>query len=226
MAHPGSRRSSQAGLPTSRTTGPASKQPPVKDPKPPEKIPMLESTLTATFVPLPPDLDITKDTGNLPRNRIERLEHIIATIDNQGLMVKENIIWLLDQEKERMILEAREYEQETKPAPVKGGLPASEVDVVIKSLSAKADPGRDYNMKDVPTPNRHRQLPPNLSPRELVVGHLRTLIENGTGDLNGYNNHISGIRKYYADLLMKEMANLELVGMRPEDRLKAAEASM
>lgn len=228
MAQPGSRRSSQAGLqsgqPAPGTTTTSAKQAPVREPKPSEQIPILRSTLPAMFLPL--DEDITKEADSMPRDRLERLKRILDTIDNQRVSVKENIMWLLDRERERMVLEAKEREEELNLQGAKTGLSASEVDHVIHSLEAPAIPGRDYNITDAPPLNVHRHIPATLSPREMVIDHLLNWVESGSRELIGYEDHIAGIRRHYEELLQKETARIQAVGMRPEDRPKAAEALM
>lgn len=185
------------------------------------------STLPAIFLPL--NHDITREgESNYTRDRVERLKRILDTIDNQRVGVKENILWLLEREKERMVLEARERDEELNPQGIKTGLAltAAEVDQVIHSLEAPPVQGRDYNITDAPPLNVNRALPPTLSPREEVIDQLLNWVEHGSRELNGYEDHIAGIRRYYEEFLQKETARIEAVGMRPEDRPKAPSALM
>ncbi|KAM7209520.1 hypothetical protein V8F20_000258 [Naviculisporaceae sp. PSN 640] len=227
MAQPGSRRSSQTGShstqSTTRTAAPPAVPAP-REPKPSEKIPILTSTLPAIFLPL--DHDITKEDNPLPRDRLERIKRILDTIDNQRVSVKENIVWLLEREKERMVLEARERDEELVAQGHKTGLALSalEVDQVIHSLEAPAVKGRDYNITDAPPLNEHRPLPTN--PRVQVIDYLLNWVEGGSRELDGYENHIAAIRTHYEEILQRETARIEAVGMRPEDRPKAPSAMM
>lgn len=227
MSYSGSRRSSHASLSTSQQPAAhaAPQQEPVRELRPSEKIPVLRSSFPATFIPF------NEDIANLPvvpRDRVERLKRILASIDNQRVGVKENIIWLIEREKERMIMEATEKEEEFHLQNAKHEIHPSELNEILRNMAvpAQKDPKIDYTLKDAPPLNTVRPLPATLSPRDQAINQLLNLAETGTRELRGYDDHIATVRSFYEGCLKKEINRIEEVGLRPEERSKVVEASM
>ncbi|KAK3315135.1 hypothetical protein B0H66DRAFT_334855 [Apodospora peruviana] len=203
-------------------TGPAAER---RELEPSEKIPALRNVAPGVFVPFHEDILSKTD---YPRDRIDRVKRILESIDYQREGVKENLMYLFEREKQRILLEAQEKEQELGLQDAKPGVHPAEVDATLRSMEAPAEPGCDYNIRFLPPLEPHRSLATNLSLRDRTVQGLLSLVESGVADLNGYERHINGIRDYYVDCLAKEVARIEAAGMRPEERGRAqvAEAEM
>ncbi|KAL2017800.1 hypothetical protein VTK56DRAFT_1663 [Thermocarpiscus australiensis] len=183
-----------------------------------ERIPPLLNISPSIFVPLREDIL----NSELPRDRVERLKRILKTIDYQREGVKENILYMVEREKKRIMLWAAETEQEAGPPKIRAGLPPDEVDEVISNMEAPAEPGKDYNYPY----NRRPSTPPgpdNVSLREQTVLDLLDVVKGGVRDLEGYEKHMAGIRQYYVDCLEREIARIDEAGLRPEERSGAKE---
>ncbi|KAH6622987.1 hypothetical protein F5144DRAFT_582060 [Chaetomium tenue] len=178
-----------------------------------EKIPVLSNIAPSIFVPLQDDL-LTQEP---PRNRIERLKRILQTIDYQREGVKENLLYMFEREKTRIVREAAEIEKAQGPPSIKPGLALSEIDDIIANMEAPAQPGRDYNVRDVPLPVP-MMVPPNASLRDKTVIQLLNVVEQGLGELEGFERHMAGIKDRYLVCLEQEMARIDDAGKRPEER--------
>jgi len=125
-----------------------------------------------------------------------------------------------------MMMAAKENEEELHLQDAKFEVHPFEELEVIRNMSVPAQKGVDYTLKEVPPLNVHRPLPPTSSPRDLVINRLINLVETGTRELKGYDDHIASIRSFYEACLEKEIARIEEAGLRPEKRIKVAEAPM
>ncbi|GAB1313039.1 Transcriptional regulatory protein RXT2 N-terminal domain-containing protein [Madurella fahalii] len=179
-----------------------------------EKIPPLRNIAPSIFVPL--QEDILK--AELPRDRVERLKKILKTVDYQREGVKENLMYMFEREKKRIMMQAAETEQTLGPPKTRPGLPQDEVDEIIRNMEAPAQPGVDYNIRDMPQLDLRLPIPPDASLRDRTVVELLHIVENGLVQLNGYKKHMADIQKYYLDCLERELARIDEVGRRPEER--------
>lgn len=189
-------------------------QPAGPEPKASEKIPRLQNIAPSIFVPLQEDILDAKP----PRDRVERLQRILNTINCQRDGVKENLMHMLEREKKRIMMEAAEMEQAQGPSKVRPSLPQDEVDEIIRNMEAPAQPGVDYNIRDMPEVNSSTPIPPNASLRDRTVMELLHIVESGLVQLRGYKKHMDDIEKYYLDCLERELARMDEAGMRPEER--------
>ncbi|KAK3320819.1 hypothetical protein B0T19DRAFT_249566 [Cercophora scortea] len=196
-----------------------------REPKPSELIPPLTNLAPIIFVPFRED--ITAKRSDAPRDRIERLRRILQSIDFQTQGAKENLLFLFEREKTRIILEAQEREQEWFPnGGVKaGGAHPDEADRIIGYMEAPALPGTDYNIRNMAELDRNRMIPPDLSVRDRAVEELMTLAEGAVQQLEGYEGNMRDIKKLYLERLDRELTMINEVGMRPEERNRAAPAA-
>ncbi|KAK3683991.1 hypothetical protein B0T22DRAFT_412436 [Podospora appendiculata] len=190
--------------------------PPAREPKPSEQIPPLTNLAPSIFVPFRED--ITAKQSEIPRDRIERLRRILESIDFQTKGVKENLLFLFEREKTRIILEAQEREQEWFPTGVKAGVHPDEADRIIAYMEAPAQPGTDYNIRNMAELDRNRMIPSDLSVRDRAVEELMTLAEGAVQQLEGYEANMREIKKLYLERLDRELTMINEVGMRPEER--------
>jgi hypothetical protein len=186
-------------------------QPPADtDPKAPERIPPLTNIAPAIFVPLRDDILNLEP----PRDRVERLKRILETIDYQREGVKENLMYMFEREKKRMMQEAAETEQARGPPKIRPGLPPSEVDEIIGNMETPAEPDRDYNLQEYPPVAG----PPNLSLRDSTVRDLLTMVDKAVIELEGFEGFMAGIENFYREVLARETARIDEAGKRPEER--------
>ncbi len=181
----------------------------------PEPIPPLVNIAPSIFVPLRDDIFAT----DLPRDRLQRLEHILKTIDYQRQGVKENLLYMFSREKTRIVQLAAEQEQAQGPRPrINAALAPAEVDAVIANMEAPAAQGMDYNIRDMPPLALRTPVAPDASLRDRTVAELLNVVELGLAELQGFEDHVAGIRADYLGRLEREMATIEKVGKRPEKR--------
>lgn len=182
-------------------------------PKASEKIPVLNNIAPSIFVPLHDDFL----TIEPPRDRIERLKRVLQTIDYQREGVKENLLYMFEREKKRIVLEAAEIEQAQGPPSSKPGLAPNEIDDIIANMEAPALPGRDYNVRDMPRLGPI-MVPPNASLRDRTVMQLLSMVEQGLAELEGFEKHMEGIKDRFLVCLEQEMARIDDAGKRPEEQ--------
>jgi hypothetical protein len=204
-----------------------------------EKIPALTNISPSIFVPLP---DIDFDNWEPPRNRVERLEHILKTIDHHNAEIHKNLLYMFEREKRRLVQQAAEYEQfllGSQPPDPKSrpGLIPEEIDNVINNMAAPAEKDVDYNVNDIEEELREfekrlQELTPGPTPitpapapgtsahvRDETVKALLFMVKQAGKDLYGCEEFLKTTRGKYLDLLEKEKIQLEEVGMRPEERM-------
>ncbi|KXX81200.1 hypothetical protein MMYC01_201396 [Madurella mycetomatis] len=181
-----------------------------------EKIPPLQNIAPSVFVPL--QEDILK--ADLPRDRVERLRRILKTIDYQREGVKESLMYMFEREKKRIMMQAAEMEQTLGSPKIRPGLPPEEVEEIIRNMEAPAQPGADYNIRDMPQLDFRLPVPPDVPLRDRTVIELLYIVESGLVQLNGYKKHMADIQKYYLERLERELARVDEVGKRPEERDK------
>jgi len=192
--------------------------PPPLPPSGPEPIPPLINIAPSIFVPLQDDV-LTADP---PRDRLQRLEHILRTIDYQRQGVKENLLYMFAREKTRIVQQAAEQEraaaQGAAGPQINAALAPGEVDALIANMEAPAAAGMDYNIRDMPPLPLRTPVPRDASLRDRTVAELLNVVEMGLAELQGFDEHMGGIRADYLGRLEREMATIEEVGKRPEER--------
>jgi len=186
----------------------------------PEKIPPIGNIAPSVFVPI--EGDFLADFQP-PQDRMDRLKRILQSIDYQRAGVKENLMWLFEREKRRIIQEATEKELSFPPTlrEAKPGLRPEEADRTIWNMESRAKPGVDYNVKDLGMLQRDPNLmryPPDPTLRDRAVAELMALVEKGLSELEGYDNHMQHHKGYYLQFLQKEAARIAEAGLRPEQR--------
>ncbi|KAK4150128.1 hypothetical protein C8A00DRAFT_37289 [Chaetomidium leptoderma] len=184
------------------------------EPKASEKIPPLTNIASSIFVPLQDDILKSEP----PRDRVERLHWILKTIDYQREGVKENLLYMFEREKRRVILLAAESEQAQGRPKIKPGLAPSEVDDIIANMESPAQPGMDYNIRTMAELGTNILIPPNASLRDKTVKELLIMVEKGLEELQDFERYMAGIKEEYLGCLEREMARIDNAGKRPEER--------
>ncbi|KAK0654547.1 hypothetical protein QBC41DRAFT_369201 [Cercophora samala] len=171
-----------------------------------EEIPPLRNLAGHIFVPV--NFDFT--TASPLQGRMQRLEHILRSVDFHRQGSRENLYHMFDREKQRIINEARAMEkllgQDYRPA-----LTQEEENLFLANMSAPADPNKDYNVKteDVqPLKQAIRPEPADkpLPVREKTVRDLMILIESSISELDSFENAMKGIKDKYILYVEKEKA--------------------
>lgn len=186
-----------------------------------EQIPRVKSIAPCIFVPL--ETDITKPRDP-PRNRVEKLERLIAATEAQRRGVLENIAFLAEHERRSIMQYGRQTEALTgAPTGLGTSLPPDEVDWIMANMGAPAPKDRDPNIKDDADLQQllARAVPPaEAEPtlRELVVRDLATTVTKAAENMKGYSTKIDERLHYYSQRLQKEKRVLEEAGKRPEVR--------
>ncbi|KAK4250127.1 hypothetical protein C7999DRAFT_12110 [Corynascus novoguineensis] len=182
------------------------------EPLAPEMIPPLSNIAPAIFVPLRDDIF----TAEPPRDRIEHLKAILETIDYQRKGVKENLLYMFEREKRRIVQQAANLEQAQGPLVMKPGPAPAEMDEIIANMEA---PGslrvEDYNIQSIPGIDTSKPVPPNTPLRDKTVMELLIMAEMALKDLEGFERHIAGIQERYLASLEQEMARMDQV-RRPD----------
>jgi len=185
-----------------------------REPRASDQIPPLVNIAPSMFVPLRDDF-LKKHMEPVPRDRVEMLKRILDSIDFQEAGVKENLMWMLEREKQRFILIATERQADA-PVDPSISLDHRQADRMIASMEAPAIPGVDYNVLDHAFPLFEPN--PNKSIHDVLIDDLLSLGEQLTQQLEGYDSHITGVRKKFHDCLEKELMRINEAGLRPEER--------
>ncbi|KAL2149470.1 hypothetical protein VTH82DRAFT_8121 [Thermothelomyces myriococcoides] len=187
------------------------------EPNASERIPRLENIAPAIFVPLQEDIILAEP----PQDPAGRLKRLLETIDYQREGVKENLLYMFEREKRRVVQEAAELEQ-AQEISIKPSLAPAEVDEIIANMEAPAS-GRieDYMIRDIPRMESSKSVATNTSLRDKTVKELLVMVEAALADLEGFEKHIAGIKNRYLACLEEEVARLDQAGKRPEERSRA-----
>lgn len=163
------------------------------------------------------------------RDRVARLRHILATLDYQRAGVRDNMLYMFDREKERLIQwgEGLEAARAAAAIPEDPSLPNAEVDELIAAMEAPADARVNYSLGREQVgemawgirQRRAQQPQRGLTARETVMEDIFRVVESSLGELVGYDGHIMNIRRMYAERLVKEEALISEAGLRPEERV-------
>lgn len=187
------------------------------------KIPRLTSPLPMMFVPLGEE-DLTKESEE-PIGRIPRLEGILATLDQQLEGVRQNVVYMVEQEKTRVIKEAMALDDTPRGRATNKSMSPQESDAMLRNLAEPAQPELDYTLGELPD-LRHGERgsylprpPINASPRDTAVHDVLIAVEFGWDQLVGYEDHIATLRRHFEECLRKERARMEDVGKKPEERI-------
>lgn len=182
------------------------------EPLTPEMIPPLSNIAPAIFVPLQDDIF----TAEPPRDRIERLKAILETIDYQRKGVKENLLYMFEREKRRIVQQAAELEQAQGPLLMKPGPAPAEVDEIIANMEAPSSSRvEDYDIQNTPGIDTSKPVPPSAPLRDKTVMELLIMGEMALKDLEGFERHMAGIQERYLACLEQEMARMDQV-RRPD----------
>ena len=177
-----------------------------------ENIPPLTSIVPSIFIPLEDGL---LDPFEPPKDRIERLQRILANIDTHERKVINNAMWMVEREKRRIMMEAKREEDSTHPPEAQLEIDPDETDFLIQNMRTAPEPGVDYNVVDIPLP-RHDVVPPNISHRENTTRQLLLVIEEATRNIQGYRTHMKVAKDFYRERLQQEMARDVQFSTRPE----------
>ncbi|OIW27416.1 hypothetical protein CONLIGDRAFT_715906 [Coniochaeta ligniaria NRRL 30616] len=188
-----------------------------------EPIPRMKSIAPCIFVPL--ETDITKPRDP-PRNRVEKLERLIASAGAHRQGVLENIAFMAEHER-RSILQYGRQQEAMAGIPQGPGpsLPPDEIDWIMDNMAAPAPKDRDLNIKDEADLQQLllrnvSGMPPQAEPsnREQVARDLVLTVAQAAQNAKGYSGEVDRRIWNLSQLLEKEKKRLEDAGKRPEER--------
>lgn len=188
-----------------------------------EPIPRMKNIAPCIFVPLETDITKPKDP---PRDRAEKIERLIASLEARRPSVLENIAFMAEHER----LSSLQFGRQTEASPglphgPGPSLPPDEVDWIMGNMAAPAPKDRDLSIKDEADLYQRLHgtlsgMPPEaqLTTREIVARDLLQTVQKAAHTAKGYNDEVDKRVKHYTELLEKEKKRLEDVGKRPEER--------
>lgn len=177
-----------------------------------ENIPTLTSIVPSIFIPLEDDL---LDPFEPPKDRIERLQRILANIDMHERKVIDNVMWMVEREKRRIMMEAKREEDSTHPPEAQLGIEPGETNLLIQNMRAAPEPSVDYNVVEAQLP-RHDVVPPNISHRENTTRQLLHVVEEANRNIQGYRSHMKVAKDFYRERLQQEIARDDEFSKRPQ----------
>ncbi|MBE3044278.1 hypothetical protein IMZ48_17260, partial [Candidatus Bathyarchaeota archaeon] len=145
------------------------------------------------FVPITTDL--AAPLVDKPRDNVQRIEQTMRNIDAHTAKAKANIVEIMVQEKKAIMREAKEQERaHPESVNVPTGIAPDEYDMVAQSLMARAVPGKNYNVREPPTPDFHARGPPD-SLRDDYSRRVLTLAEQAVHQVEGYGERMESVQE-------------------------------
>jgi hypothetical protein len=179
-----------------------------------ETIPRMTNIAPSIFVPL--EVDITQPIEPA-RDRVEKLQRILAAVEARHKGVTENIIYMTEREMTRIRQEGRRFEAiHGFPSGPRPGMTEKEVDDMMANIAADAPPGGSLgrvNLADI-----EAKFPEQMSNREAVAAELLFAVEQSTQNLEGYSALMEARKAELLQMQEKEQARLDNIGKRPEER--------
>ena len=206
---------SQPSLPQTTPTDDEARETTANARKGSEKIPPITGLAVSSFVPFDDDPTLPVDP---PADRVERLKKILHSIELQRVGVRENLIYIFKREKARIVMEAQEQEGQQGILHSNPVMSPEETDWLINNMEQPADPNIEYNLTVIPPLDMNRTLPADITLRERALEDVLTVVERLVDQLAGYERHMASIKAEYLNRLEKEIARMEDVGKRPEER--------
>lgn len=164
-----------------------------------EDIPPLTHIIGTICVPLTEDL---LEPIEPAKDRVERLERMVASLDATEKKVRDNIIWTYEREARRHVTAVKKTGALSAPHQPKS-MSWEEAEAHVANMAVPAKPNMSYHLPpekiaefkaydqsrpDVP-------LPDDLGPHERTSREVLTIANRGVRDMEGYSNyHIKGIR--------------------------------
>ncbi|KAK3997175.1 hypothetical protein QBC44DRAFT_280746 [Cladorrhinum sp. PSN332] len=182
-----------------------------------EVIPPLRTIAHSIFVPL--TIDITKPEEE--PDRVQRLQCMLESIDYHHEGMKENLLYMFEREKRRMVMEAAEREVALGQQDRKPGIPRPEEDMIIRNMEAPANWNKSYNLtKEKLASYQIRAIPEGapISVRDATVLGLLTMLERSLFELDALDNFMGRIKDKYLQRLAKEIETMKTEGKKPEER--------
>ncbi|KAK4190244.1 hypothetical protein QBC35DRAFT_490442 [Podospora australis] len=197
----------------------------------PENIPPLHNLSASILVPF--QTDILKDAP--PEDRLERLEHILSTINYHRRSVRENLLYMFEREKKRIIQDAAAEEkrlQQQLAASSPGGpnsaaagfanrmfkVDLEEEDRIIRNMEARAIPGKDYNAKVDEPLTPLLDYPATKNVRDKTMQDLLNMVSGAVTQLDQADVFFKGLKEKYMQILEKELGLMKMAELRPEER--------
>lgn len=174
-----------------------------------DEVPRLTHVIPTIFVPLKDDLLKPIEPA---KDRVERLQRMKASLDDNEMKVRDNINWIYEREARRHVMDAQKsgaLSQPRQPAP----LTWEEADRHLANIAAPAKPNVSYHLPPEKIAEFQRydqqnagQLPTDgLPPHERVAREVLAIANRGVRDMEEYSTcHIKGIRDQLHNSIARE----------------------
>jgi hypothetical protein len=154
-----------------------------------ERVVPLVSIVPSMFVPLLGDITEV----DMPQDPTEESQRFLDVVKSQRASVMDNMVYLIDREHDRILVEGREKEEASGSDGPWPAMSPEERDWMISNMEERPKPGMDYNIKDMSPPILSGAAP-GLTIREETTRNLLGLVEQAVRQIKGYNGHIQKIK--------------------------------
>jgi hypothetical protein len=178
-----------------------------------------ELTIVAPAIFLPLDSDITKP-GDLPQDRVQRLERIIKSINFHRQGIRQNLLTMFEGQVRRLQLLAAQRERQHGKSEGRASVSPDEADRLLAAMEKPAVPGVEYNVQNFPPFDVNMMAPAEYSDRDSAAWEVLREVERGMQQLNGLAAHMTRYEALYLERLRREVDRFNAAGQRPEERGK------
>ncbi|KUI74024.1 hypothetical protein VM1G_09286 [Cytospora mali] len=180
-----------------------------------EDIPPLTHIIPTIFVPLTENL---LEPIEPAKDRVERMERMVASLDAHEKKVRDNIAWMYEREARRHVAAVKRtgaLSTPHEPTPMSW----NEVDKHIANMAAPANPTISYHLppekiaefKAYDQSRTDMPLPDGLAPHVRTSREILLMANRGVRDMESYSNfHIKNIRDRLDASLAKEKQAIAL----------------
>jgi len=167
----------------------------------------------------------------IPTDREKKLLRILQNLDKQHEAVKQNMIFMIERQKEKILQEAKEFHAKEEPKV------QNEVDNIIARLRTELKkptlPSRKTSLDGnvemagtaigaiISTPTTSASTPTSDGRRgstclqEGGSSNLRALVEKSVRNLKGYDEHMEKTKDFYRKAIERQRANRDSEGTAP-----------
>jgi hypothetical protein len=147
------------------------------------------------------------------RDRVERVERILKSIDWYHQAIRANFHHLVRHEKRRVEQSTAAYEYQCEPiGKVEAGVGIEELRAMVTAINAPVDPEMDYNVDATADDLRMwEQFQGEDEPftKRNGLRQMGWIAEQGVHHIDGFNNHMTALRGKWQAILEREERAIE-----------------
>lgn len=179
-----------------------------------EEIPPLTHIIPTIFVPLTEDLLQPIEPA---KDRVERMERMVASLDASEKKVRNNISWTYEREARRHVAAVMRTGALSSPHEPTS-MSWEEAEAHVANMLAPANPSLTYHLppekiaefKAYDQSRTDMSLPDTLTPQERISQEVLIIANRGVRDMEAYSNiHVKSIRDRLNASLEKEKRAVE-----------------